>query len=126
MAQRSAPRDIERFEIGQTAMRDILAGDNRSGLKREALARGMSAFRIGSTRPALLDMRHPFSVLEHPGKGGGTFDFLQEPDIGIDVCDDIAHPLEIRLATRQTAAASVCDQMLDVPACDIQRLGTGQ
>ena len=32
MAQGAAPRDIERFEIGQTAMRDIFADDNRRGL----------------------------------------------------------------------------------------------
>ena len=67
-----------------------------------------------------------FSVLEHPRKGGGTFDFLQEPDIGIDFCDDIAHALEIRLAARPTAVVSACNQMFDIPACDAQRLGAGQ
>ena len=51
-------------------MRDILADDNRSGLKREALARGMSAFRIGSTRPALFDKDNSFSAFEHTRKGG--------------------------------------------------------
>lgn len=106
-------------------MHDAASHYNRGGLHRKVLPWRISAVGVAARWPTVLDTEHPHGRIEYPGQCLLSFDLLEEPNIGIDLGDDVADPLEIRLAAGPAASIGFGHEMFDVAACDMKGFDIG-